>query len=57
MVQLMTAEEVAEALRLHIKTVHRMADKGELPCTIIGKRKRFLAEDINNIIYKHYRKG
>ena len=54
--ELMTAEEVAETLRMHVKTIRKMAERGELPSTRVGRNIRFLREDINNIIYQHYRK-
>lgn len=38
---LMTAAEVAEYLQLRVRSVHAYAARGELPCTRIGRHRRF----------------
>lgn len=44
--RLMTAREVAELLRLNVKTVERMARQGRLPSLRVCGRVRFVASDI-----------
>jgi len=53
--RLLTAEEVAQILRLKPATVYEAASVGRIPCVRLwkGRRKtlvRFLAEDIDRII-------
>ena len=45
---MMTASEVAEMLHLHVNTVKRLGDRGELPFYRVCKRgdRRFRAEDV-----------
>ena len=49
---LLLTNEVAEILKLSTKTIHRLADEGELPyCKITGKRAlRFKLEDVERLI-------
>jgi len=46
--QMMTASEVAAALRLHVNTVKRLGDRGELPFFRVSKRgdRRFRVDDV-----------
>jgi excisionase family DNA binding protein len=44
--KLLTAEQVAEVLQLHPRTVIRMARQGRLPSLRVCGRVRFLASDI-----------
>lgn len=45
---LLTASEVAELLHLHVNTVKRLGDRGELPFYRVCKRgdRRFRLEDV-----------
>jgi len=43
---MMTATEVAYLLRLHIKTVYRLARNGGLPCRRVGGSWRFIKADV-----------
>lgn len=45
---MLTAREVAELLHLHVNTVKRLGDRGELPFYRICKRgdRRFKLEDV-----------
>ena len=45
---MLTASEVAEMLHLHVNTVKRLGDRGELPFYRVGKRgdRRFRLEDV-----------
>ena len=46
--RLLTATEVAEMLHLHVNTVKRLGDRGELPFFRVVKRgdRRFRYEDV-----------
>jgi len=46
--KLLTAAEVAELLHLHVNTVKRLGDRGELPFFRVCKRgdRRFRLEDV-----------
>ena len=46
----MTAEEVAELLRVHFRTVHRMAGRGELPGFKVAGSWRFERKDVEEWI-------
>ena len=45
---MMTTREVAEALNLHVNTVKRIADRGEMPFVRVVKRgdRRYRAADV-----------
>jgi len=43
---MMTAAEIAYLLRMHIKTVYRLARNGRLPARRIGGSWRFLRPDV-----------
>jgi excisionase family DNA binding protein len=38
---LLTAEEAAEHLRIHVKTIQKLAREGSIPCVRMGKYWRF----------------
>lgn len=38
---MLTATEVAMYLRLHVMTIYRMAQRGELPAVRVGRQWRF----------------
>jgi excisionase family DNA binding protein len=45
---MLTASEVAEMLHLHVNTVKRLGDRGELPFYRVSRRgdRRFRLEDV-----------
>lgn len=45
---MLTASEVAKLLHLHVNTVKRLGDRGELPFYRVSKRgdRRFRVEDV-----------
>ena len=49
---LLTASEVAGMLHLHVNTVKRLGDRGELPFYRVCKRgdRRFLLEDVMSFL-------
>jgi excisionase family DNA binding protein len=49
---LLTASEVAEMLHLHVNTVKRLGDRGELPFYRVCKRgdRRFRMEDVMSFL-------
>ena len=38
---IMTAPEVADFLKMHLKTIYKLADSGELPGVKVGRNWRF----------------
>jgi excisionase family DNA binding protein len=46
--RLLTATEVADLLHLHVNTVKRLGDRGEIPFYRVGKRgdRRFRYDDV-----------
>jgi excisionase family DNA binding protein len=51
---MLTASEVAEMLHLHVNTVKRLGDRGELPFYRVCKRgdRRFRLEDVMSFLNK-----
>jgi excisionase family DNA binding protein len=49
---MLTASEVAGMLHLHVNTVRRLGDRGELPFYRVCKRgdRRFLLEDVMSFL-------
>ena len=49
---MLTASEVAEMLHLHVNTVKRLGDRGELPFYRVCKRgdRRFLLADVMSFL-------
>jgi excisionase family DNA binding protein len=47
---IMTAAEVAEYLQLPVRSVHAYAARGELPCTQIGRHRRFSRAAIEGLV-------
>lgn len=49
---MLTASEVADMLHLHVNTVKRLGDRGELPFYRVCKRgdRRFRYEDVLNFL-------
>ena len=52
--QMMTASEVAAVLRLHVNTVKRLGDRGELPFFRVSKRgdRRFRVDDVIAFLHR-----
>ena len=50
---LITAEEAAAHLRMHVKTVQRFAREGALPCVRIGKYWRFRLSALDGWVKSH----
>jgi excisionase family DNA binding protein len=50
--KMLTASEVAEMLHLHVNTVKRLGDRGELKYYKVCKRgeRRFLLEDVRRFL-------
>ncbi len=51
-VELMTVEEVAEYLKVTIKTIYRLLNKNEIPSTRVGHLHRFIKSDVNEWLRK-----
>ncbi len=56
---LLTASEVAEMLHLHVNTVKRLGDRGELPFFRVCSRgdRRFRLEDVMSFLSRHSRQA
>jgi excisionase family DNA binding protein len=50
---MLTAAEVASYLRLHVMTIYRMAQGGELPALRIGWQWRFQRDQIDRWLREH----
>lgn len=52
---MLTASEVAELLHLHVNTVKRLGDRGELPFYRVCKRgdRRFRLEDVMDFLTRN----
>jgi excisionase family DNA binding protein len=52
---MLTASEVAELLHLHVNTVKRLGDRGELPFYRVCKRgdRRFRLEDVMQFLQRN----
>lgn len=53
--RMLTASEVANLLHLHVNTVKRLGDRGELPFYRVCKRgdRRFRVEDVKQFLAKN----
>ena len=53
--KMLTAAEVAEMLHLHVNTVKRLGDRGELPFYRVCKRgdRRFRYEDVLRFLHQN----
>jgi excisionase family DNA binding protein len=49
---LLDSEEAANLLRIHPKTLQKMARRGEVHGTHVGKLWRFRASDLNDWLYR-----
>ena len=54
---LLDSEEAARLLRIHPKTLQKMARRGEIHGTHVGKLWRFRASDLNDWIYEQEHAG
>ena len=48
--EVMTAQELADYLRVHVGTVHRLLKRGEIPSFRVGTQWRFAVEEIEGWI-------
>ena len=53
--EVLTVEEVATYLRIDIRTVYRLAKKGDIPCIKIGRQWRFNRDDIRELVSRSLR--
>jgi excisionase family DNA binding protein len=52
---LLDSTQAAQLLRIHPKTLQKMARRGEIHGTHVGKLWRFRASDLNDWIYRQER--
>ena len=50
MEEIMTPSEVAELLKIHLKTVYKLAEKGVIPGNRIGRSWRFSRSDVMELV-------
>jgi len=50
---LLSAEEAAAHLRMHTKTIQKLARQGEIPCIPIGKYRRFRLTALDAWVRSH----
>lgn len=48
--EVLTVQEVANYLRVDIRTVYRLAKRGDIPCIKIGRQWRFNRDDIRDLV-------
>jgi len=48
--EVLTVQEVANYLRIDIRTVYRLAKRGDIPCIKIGRQWRFNRDDIKGLV-------
>ena len=50
MEEIMTPSEVATLLKIHLKTVYKLAEKGVIPGSRIGRSWRFSRNDVLELV-------
>ncbi len=50
MEEIMTPSEVAALLKIHLKTVYKLAEKGVIPGNRIGRSWRFSRSDVMELV-------
>ena len=50
MEEIMTPSEVAALLKIHLKTVYKLAEKGAIPGSRIGRSWRFSRNDVLELV-------
>jgi len=50
MEEIMTPSEVASLLKIHLKTVYKLAEKGVIPGNRIGRSWRFSRNDVLELV-------
>ena len=50
MEEIMTPSEVAALLKIHLKTVYKLAEKGTIPGNRIGRSWRFSRSDVLELV-------
>jgi excisionase family DNA binding protein len=48
--EIMTPSEVAALLKIHLKTVYKLAEKGVIPGNRIGRSWRFSKDDVLDLV-------
>ena len=56
MEEIITSSEVAAFLRVNVRTIYRLAEKGAIPGNKIGRNWRFIKKDILNLVANGKRK-
>ncbi|MEE9144010.1 MAG: helix-turn-helix domain-containing protein [Candidatus Binatia bacterium] len=56
MEEIITSSEAAVLLKVHLRTIYRLANKGAIPGNKIGRSWRFIKKDILNLVSNGQRK-
>ncbi len=56
MEEIITSSEAAVLLKVHLRTIYRLAKKGAIPGNKIGRSWRFIKKDILNLVSNGQRK-
>jgi excisionase family DNA binding protein len=51
--QLLTAEQLAERLQMHPKTIYLLARQGRIPRLVAGRAVRFDPDAVRDVLEKH----
>lgn len=46
----LTRKEVADMLNISYSTLHRLINRGTLPCRKVGRKSLFLLSDVENVV-------
>ena len=57
MEEIMTPSEVAALLKIHLKTVYKLAEKGTIPGNRIGRSWRFSRSDVLELVSSRVMNG
>jgi excisionase family DNA binding protein len=52
-IEWLTAEEVAQYIKVHPRTIHNLVKRKQLPAFLIGRALRFRKSDINEYMEQH----
>ncbi len=56
MEEILTTSEVAVLLRVNVRTIYRLAEKGAIPGNKIGRSWRFIKKDVLDLVSNGQRK-
>jgi excisionase family DNA binding protein len=54
--EIITSSEAAVLLKVHLRTIYRLAEKGAIPGNKIGRSWRFIKKDVLDLVSNRQRK-